>query len=195
MFSENNYEVVRNAISGDLLKYIQISAEIFENASLAYNRPTRDNPYPFGDDQTPNSFAWYGPLYSESLLVLMRPILSKITGKQLCEAHTYVRSYYNGGVLEKHTDRKSCEYSATICLEKGECDWPIYFETEKGTVAVELENGDAIVYKGEILPHWRDPYQGYRHRQIFLHYIDMDGKWGLSCRYDTRNLLGLPSVK
>jgi hypothetical protein len=193
--ADNKYAIVRKAISGDLLRYVQINAEIHENASLIFNRPTPAKPFPYGDEQTPNSFAWYSPVYTESLMVLLRPMIAKICNKELSETYTYTRSYYNGAILEKHVDRPSCEYSATICIEKGECDWPIYFETENGIHSVELENGDLVVYSGTILPHWREPYAGDRHRQVFLHYVDINGKWGLSNRYDTRNLLGLPSVK
>ena len=40
---------------------------------------------------------------------------------------------------------------------------------------MELEPGDAVLYRGMVLEHWRDPYEGVRAAQVFLHYVDQDG--------------------
>ena len=67
-FRKNKYEVVRNVLSQDLINYININFEIHENANYFFRQPTLENPYPFGDEQSPNSFAWYGSIHSEALL-------------------------------------------------------------------------------------------------------------------------------
>jgi hypothetical protein len=55
--------------------------------------------------------------------------------------------------------------------------WAIYFE--QGTIVKYLPKpGDAVLYNGVFIPHWRDPMQGgtedYYH-QVFFHYVDADG--------------------
>jgi hypothetical protein len=191
-FSKDKYEVVRNAISQELISFIQISAEILESAYMAEYKKGLKNFFPFGDEQVKNSFANYSPNYSESLMVYLKPLMQEITGKDLHESYTYVRTYYNGAVLAKHTDRPSCEISATICLQKDETPWPIYFENlDSEIVEVDLNQGDMIIYSGIILPHWRNAYEGEKHRQIFTHYVDANGKYGKSHRYDGRKALSL----
>jgi len=191
-FQKDKYEVVRNAISQELISFIQISAEILESAYMVEYKKGLKNFFPFGDEQVKNSFANYSPNYSESLMVYLKPLMQEITGKELNESYTYVRTYYNGAVLAKHTDRPSCEISATFCLQKDETPWPIYFENLDGeTIEVELNDGDMIIYSGIILPHWRHAYEGQKHRQIFTHYVDAKGKYGKSHRYDGRKALSL----
>ena len=39
-----------------------------------------------------------------------------------------------------------------------------------------LEEGDAMVYKGCEVEHWREPYnEGTKLAQVFLHYVDANG--------------------
>jgi hypothetical protein len=49
-----------------------------------------------------------------------------------------------------------------------------------------MDVGDAILYKGQEKPHWRNPYkEGQWQAQVFLHYVDADGphaEW----KYDKR---------
>ena len=190
-FRKNKYEVVRNVLSQDLINYININFEIHENANYFFRQPTLENPYPFGDEQSPNSFAWYGSIHSEALLQFLKPTIEQITDTELYESYSYARNYYRGAILEKHIDRPSCEYSATICISK-DADWEIFIENDDGvTTGVELYPGDMIVYRGDLLRHWRNPYQGKTHRQLFLHYVDANGKYQ-NCKFDDRPMLGLP---
>lgn len=192
-FQTEKYEVVRQALSSDLVEYIALCCDTHEYCALIGRPPTKDNPYPFGDTQSPNSFAWYGSLQGDALMSLLKKKISDITNKKLIETYSYWRAYYSGGVLEKHQDRESCEYSATICIKKGNIDWPIFFEDLKGKeVKIELEPGDMIVYKGDILFHWREPYYGDRHVQMFVHYVDVNGKYKDNL-YDGRIYLAMPS--
>ena len=191
-FETQKYQLVRQAFSPDLLEYIQLNCDIHEGCMTFYKPPTPHDPYPFGDSQSPNSYAWYGSIHGDALISLLKPKLSDITGKRLIETYSYWRAYYKGGILEKHRDRPSCEYSATICVKKGNKNWPIYFENLEGKeVEIEMQPGDLLVYKGDILTHWRDPYDGDRHVQIFVHYVDLDGSYASTNIYDGRPRLAL----
>lgn len=191
-FKEKNYEIVRNVLGRELIEYINLNFEIHETSNYLFKNPTEENPYPFGDGQSPISFAWYGSIHSEALLKFLKPVIEKVTNKKLHESYSYARNYYNGAILEKHTDRPSCEYSATICISK-DTEWPIFME-DVDTVAVEVElnPGDMIVYRGDLLHHWRESYRGKSHRQLFIHYVDANGKYQ-NFKFDGRPTLGVPA--
>ena len=41
-----------------------------------------------------------------------------------------------------------------------------------------LEEGDAVLYKGCEVDHWREPYtEGTKLAQVFLHYVDANGPY------------------
>lgn len=190
-FHQYGYEIVRSAIPPEVIKYIVISAKIEETANLFFRPSTSHQPFPFNDPTSYQSYSSYSAIYVESLLIYLKPIMEKITGKTLEPTYTYYRHYFNKAVLAKHTDRPSCEYSATICLDK-DADWPIYYElADKTTVEVNLAPGDMAIYKGCELPHWRNQYEGVSHLQAFIHYVDFNGQYGKDFRYDQRPVLGV----
>ena len=52
--------------------------------------------------------------------------------------------------------------------------WPIFITN----TAVMLEEGDAVLYKGCEVEHWREPYtEGTKQAQVFLHYVDANGPY------------------
>lgn len=191
-FNDDMYEVVKNGIPKPMLKFLITQIEMMESSSY-YMSKDNDNPFPFGDDTCPRSFARYGSYLGDTLVSYMKDTMSSITNKSLCETYSYLRVYYNKSTLRRHKDRPSCEYSATLCLKKDH-NWPIGFKNLNGDdIEIELEAGDFIVYKGDILEHWRNEYTGNRHIQIFLHYIDMNGPNYPTYKYDQRHGLGLPA--
>lgn len=193
-FFEKNYAIVRNCISKDMVNYIQSMCEIHRTCNEFYVRPNIENPYPFGDGQTQKSFAWYGAIHTDGLLLHLEPTISKVVGKKLLVAYSYTRTYFNGAELKKHIDRPSCEFSASLCIKK-DSDWPLWIESTENDELVqnpiELECGDLVVYRGNILTHWRDPYAGEEHIQIFLHFVDSEGIYAESNYMDGRPFLGL----
>ena len=52
-----------------------------------------------------------------------------------------------------------------------------------------LRPGDALLYRGMEFTHWRDPYQGSRMFQAFMHYVDADGPHAGE-KFDGRASLG-----
>ncbi len=191
-FTEHGYQLVRNAIDKETLKFLQINMDVHENMYKVLVPPSPGKPFPFGDPQSPMSFSWYGSIHSESLLIYMKKIISEITQLELNESYSYSRTYFFGSPLLEHVDRPSCEISSTVCVQKGDTQWPIFFKLSSGkTVEIELENGDMIVYRGNILPHWREPYRGSAHRQVFLHYVNANGEYSEQYKYDGRPALAL----
>jgi hypothetical protein len=70
--------------------------------------------------------------------------------------------------------------------------WPIYLKDKKKKIKVELKCGDMLIYKGTKLQHWREKFKKKECSQVFLHYVDKDGKYGDNFR-DKRPSFGLPS--
>ena len=48
-----------------------------------------------------------------------------------------------------------------------------------------------LIYRGDLLEHWRDFFNGENHAQVFLHYNNAKTKKGQSNLYDERIHLGL----
>ena len=51
-----------------------------------------------------------------------------------------------------------------------------------------------LIYKGEILEHWRDAFKGTNCGQVFLHYNNLKSKNADENKYDRRPMLGLPAT-
>jgi hypothetical protein len=102
-FKENGYCVVRSAISPELRDFVTQYALFDEMQDFA------------GDDQqVPDSHSKYADPAMESLLLLLHSTMEENTGLKLYPTYSYYRVYRNGDSLEHHTDRHSCEISATL---------------------------------------------------------------------------------
>ncbi len=168
MFEEKGYLVLRRLITLVMCEYIAENVKVLEaEGSVSY-----------GDEQVQESFACFAPVLTDSLLDVLTPALSNAIGCELCPTYSYLRIYVKGAILERHIDRPSCEVSATLCIS---CDsvraWPIRLETIDGIKEVELEPGDALIYKGMEIPHWREEFEGDRQVQVFLHYVRSGGAY------------------
>jgi hypothetical protein len=73
--------------------------------------------------------------------------------------------------------------------------WPLWLrDTDGKAFAAILRPGDALVYRGIELEHWREPYTGEKLSQVFLHYVDRNGPHAEE-KFDHRPGLGEPSVQ
>ena len=50
-----------------------------------------------------------------------------------------------------------------------------------------------LVYRGNILEHWREPFEGKDCAQVFLHYNNVATKGSEKNKYDRRPYIGLPN--
>lgn len=168
-FKAKGYVLVKGLISKDVAKYLH-------DYLLLTVRVAQMNGGSMGDDQVPDSFsAANGDPAFEALLWHIHNKMEECTGLELIPTYTYRRLYKNGNVLHKHKDRPSCEISATIKLsDSGGYSWPIWMVD----TPYELEDGDAVIYRGCDLEHWREPCGGpynYIMGQVFTHYVDKNG--------------------
>ena len=142
-----------------------------------------------GDSGVPATPCLFGDPFMESLLWLLLPSMETASGKRLFPTYSYLRIYKDGDVLTRHQDRPSCEISATLSLGyQAPSPWPIWIEVGGVAKSVALEPGDALLYKGIEVPHWREQFAGTYSAQVFLHYVDQHGPHK-NLRYDQRDAL------
>lgn len=161
---ENNFVLIKEFITPAHAKELATS---FEKDAVDKNFT--------GDWAVPNSYSRYNYRYFTHLLCCKTAEVSNVYGGKVIPTYCYARVYFNGATLVPHTDKEACEVSVTLCLKKDN-DWPIFIKKPDGnSVAVELEPGDAMMYRGCIAEHWREDYTGAKHVQVFLHYVDIEG--------------------
>jgi len=139
-----------------------------------------------GDPQIPNAKARLDHEYMfETLHERLWPIIENMVGEELIPTYSYARLYSNGDVLEKHIDRPACEISVTIQLGRSHhYAWPIYM----GGMRYDMGEGDAVVYRGYEIEHWRNKCDGpeaYYSGQVFCHFVKKDGMYASEVGYST----------
>ena len=201
-FKKDNFCVIKEAISKDLAtflyNYFSMQKQVYDTCiKERYISPfeTMIGYYESADEQIPNTYSQYANMAFETLLLKLQPVMEKTTGLKLTPNYTYARIYKPGDELKRHKDRFSCEISTTLNL--GGDKWPIFIEPSekegmKG-VSVNLKPGDMLVYRGNILEHWREPFKGKDCAQVFLHYNNSKTKGSKDNMFDKRPHLGLPS--
>jgi hypothetical protein len=168
-FENNGYVLIRGVIDNNLLLYMEKQIKLIENI-MCFEKNIDKTNYAFGDTQCKTSFSYYSSLTTETLLELYKEKIEKITNRLLFPTYSYLRIYYKNSILNKHVDRPSCEYSATICIKNDKQPWGIWFETKDNIEKqIFLNPGDMIIYKGLELPHWRNKYENEEQIQVFLH--------------------------
>lgn len=160
------------------------------------------------DLQCPLSESVHGTPTFDVLLESLAPIFEEASGKKLFPTYAYARIYAPGEELKIHTDRPACEISVTVTLGFEGDVWPIYMADHDETKTVEqrlgendepywlknvsridMEVGDAVIYRGEDKIHWREKYtEGKWQAQVFLHYVDQNGS-NAEWKYDKRKQL------
>jgi hypothetical protein len=207
-FNTFGWVKIENFISKDLANIL------YSHITLAAQRLTfLENMYGVGnvdksiwgdfyDPQAYGDYSHYGDLIFETLLLSSLEKMNLYTNKKLVPTYSYHRLYTTGTELERHIDRKSCEISTTLCLgydvsnvdsqKYPDWDWPMFIKTFNGeTLPVHMKPGDMLIYRGCDIEHWREPFIGKNHAQVFLHYNE---KNDLNDNiYDGRPMLGLPS--
>lgn len=140
-----------------------------------------------------SKYARYADPLMETVLYNSKEEVEHITGLELDPTYAYARVYVKGDEMPKHTDRPSCEISITVNVAtKGEL-WPIWMQVPgQEPISMVLEPGDAVVYKGCEVPHWREKAVNTDvTAQFMLHYVDKNGP-SAGYKFDTRPSLGMP---
>jgi len=210
-FLKDNITIIRKAIEPKVAEFVYnyfLMKRQVHSIFSKYNYISKFNNdwgY-YSDPQAPNTYSHYADIAMETLLLLCHNIMEKTTGLELTPTYSYARIYKKGDVLERHKDRFSCEISTTMFL--GGDKWPIFIEpyknigtpsegypgtTDNKGLSVDMDPGDMLVYKGNILEHWREKFEGNDCAQVFLHYNNKKTPGAEENMFDTREHLGLPN--
>jgi len=199
-FKKQNYIIVKNLASKELSNFLfnyfsmkrEVANTLFKERYLS---PYAEEWGMWTNPQVLNTYCNYGDVAMETLLEKTRPDIEKHTGLELVPMYSFARLYKKGDVLRRHKDRFSCQVSVTIFL--GGDSWPIYLESsgklnKKGT-EINLQQGDALLYAGCKVEHWREEFQGENCGQVFLHYNTPKVAQKNNSLFDSRPHLGLPA--
>jgi hypothetical protein len=205
-FKKDRFTVIEKAIDPKIANFVynyflmkrQVARTMFDNR---YISPFTTEFGVWNDEQVPNTYSHYSDIAMETLLLAVQPIMEKQTGLKLIPTYSYARIYKKGDILHRHKDRFSCEISTTLNL--GGDAWPIYIEKDpkkggvvdgKGYISdntkgikVILKPGDMLVYRGNLLEHWRDEFKGTDCGQVFLHYNNASTKGAKENIFDKEN--------
>ena len=196
-FKKNKYIIIKKAVSKELTLFVynyfrmkrQVSKILFEHRYISRFETMFGT---WGDSQISNTYVHYADIAMETLLLKCQPLIEKATKLKLTPNYSYARFYKNGDILKRHKDRFSCEVSTTLNL--GGDLWPIYLEKPNSfkNIEVNLKPGDMLIYRGNLLEHWRESFEGKECAQVFLHYNNCATKGSQDNLFDKRISLGLP---
>ena len=158
------YKIINNFLSKDEIEILSIYCEIKHRINLSN--------FDFKQNNNGDTF-FYGDEIMESLMLKKKILMERETGKKLLPTYAFWRAYTKYANLKKHTDRPSCEISVTVNISSDKTKWPIFMD---GT-PLDLNPGDAAIYLGCDIPHWREEFLGDYQMQAFLHYVDAEGKY------------------
>lgn len=170
------YIYIPNILSQDEINLIWQYAKIFHET----------NDYSFDYNQTGyGETVVYGSPLIDGLLLLKQNIFEKEINKKLLPAYTYWRLYHKFSTLPKHKDREACEWTISITIAQDK-SWPLHIDNS----SIEIKPGDGVIYQGAKFEHWREEYDGDYACQVFLHYVEKEGKFK-DHKYDKRWYLGI----
>lgn len=111
--------------------------------------------------------------------------LERYLNTKLHPTYWFCTQYYHKSFMVAHTDREACEVSVSLNIAQTN-PWKLRVKDRTGKRhALETPPGDAVLYAGTDVEHWRTPYKGRRYTQLFLHYVKQHGKYSRFA-YDQR---------
>lgn len=168
MFRDNGYCPLGAIIDQELSQFLYAYAR--ESAQRQRLAP--------GDPCVPGTPCSYSDPLMESLLGVLLPSMQLHTGLKLFPTYSYFRAYKHGDRLPRHKDRSSCEISVSLSAGyEAETPWRFWIERNGTAQGFDLKPGEAVLYKGSELVHWRDVFEGKYAVQIFLHFVDQNGPY------------------
>lgn len=127
----------------------------------------------------------------------LTPHIETLTGCKLLPTYSYFRTYQHGDVCRVHTDRPACEHSLSLTLAYADgIPWALSVsdravpaeaplrQTRQGEqdfgglghVALPMQPGDAVLYRGYDYAHGRlQPNPNRWSAHLFMHWVDRHG--------------------
>lgn len=185
----NDYcAVVRNFLDETTVQTLSLYME-----NKLHSKNWMDRPAEYDIKKQPSQYSSYADPLAEVVLLRSAPQIENLVGFSVFPTYSYSRIYVKGDELVPHTDRPSCEISATVNLGNVGGFWPIWMQAPNHEpMQVELHPGDAVVYRGCEVLHWREKMVKEDVTvQFMLHYVKQDGP-NAKYKWDKRPGLGYP---
>jgi hypothetical protein len=145
-------------------------------ASLGrYFSELKDNGYLlFNDGRSLRFYAHNEPL-AKWLHHHIAATVSEFIKRPITPSYSYLAIYVGGASLDRHVDRKECEYTLSLTIDQqpaGE-PWPLKLDLPDGTTVVgALPPGDGLLFEGRRLPHYRDRLpESCSSTSVFFHFV------------------------
>ena len=147
------------------LGFENLMVKSFEECVITY----KFQPEPVGIVSTPPIGVYMEHLASIVHRDYITSIVEKETGLKLIPTYCYTRKYFQGSILDTHTDRDACEISLTYCIFGPE------WEINMGDNTLITKIGNGVIYKGCELLHGRSKPSSGEVIQVFSHWVISDG--------------------
>lgn len=174
-YREQGYVVLRNVIDP------KEAARLYEYTLGNIELGNKD------DGQVPGSPSFYQDQEVVSLQERLLPELEKSIAKKLLPVFCYHRIYRKDAILRAHKDSTRAEISASINLGQQGEPWDLWLlDYNENAQKVTLAPGDALLYNGLNLCHWRGKLVNADFvSQIMFHFVDKDGKNTFAAKAET----------
>lgn len=107
----------------------------------------------------------------------LTPLVAEIVAEPIKPSYAWVFRYKPGAMLKRHVDRPQCKWNISLCVDtepetSSDQAWPFFVEVNGQAKKVMLGMGDAVLYSGTDVPHWRGPLsEGHHVTLCFFHYV------------------------
>ena len=133
-----------------------------------------------GDDLVANRINCHNDVLCRSFHAEFSKVLIPLFPEPVKRSYCYLGIYHGQAKLPKHTDREQCRWNVSVVLDSSpeitnlNDSWPIYLEPVPSRhIRLTAVIGDAIIYRGDKIPHWRDslPKRFTQVSICFFHYV------------------------
>ena len=154
----------------------------FQLSSLRryFRNRIREGHLPLGDSQCPLRYVAHDEPAAAFFHHQLTHAVSALLGTPVKPSYCYFIGYQGGSELPRHVDREQCAYTLALCLDfspepERETSWPLQLQLPTETVVVYQAIGDALLYDGRRIPHFRTSLaRDCTSTSILFHYVDAD---------------------
>jgi hypothetical protein len=169
-FRTEGYAIVR-----DLVHPFQLGA-----MRTYYRSLVAGGGLPLGDSHVAERYQLGNEVVGTFFHAQLASLVSRVAAEPVKPSYVYLASYRPGADLKRHVDREQCEFSISLLVDyipdpDGPCGWPLFLENPAAPEVVhaaDLGIGDALIYRGRELVHYRQPLpEAHQSTSFFLHYV------------------------
>jgi hypothetical protein len=162
------------------LGYVELSGLLppFHLGALRryYRYHTRMGTFSLGDAQTLGRYVAYDEPTTRYVHQQLARTISDVARRVVVPTYSYLALYQGGAVLDPHVDREACEYTVSLCIDAtpdpaAYGSWPLHLMTAAGQQSFTFGIGDALLFRGRELTHWRDRLpEGFTSSSVLFHF-------------------------